>query len=398
MLFRAPTRRTHPGDIDVDRRSVLADWATRTLLGDLRAWPLESNSSDLQAAREFFNAESIAPLCRHALKSGHAEALIPAEVQDMLGEATWANAAVELLRADQDTHVIRCLDDIGLRPLVLKGAAYARWLYPENYLRPRCDTDLLFADRESAERAWKCLEKEGYRLRQNVVEGRFISHQKTCEKPGGAGHAIDVHWAISNTHTFVRALPYDHLDQQAQPLTSLHQSARTLGAVHSLIFACLHLFGHERYEHLTRIIWLYDIYLLSGRMTEADWVECSRIAIEGGVAGICRHALDQVGERFPVRGVEIIRQELLEAEPKEVFRPDRLNNNWSYTITDLRALEGWAARIQWIRETILPSPAYIMQKYGKTHDTWLPLLYLHRAGRGFLKQIRLKNRPDRSKR
>ena len=95
---------------------------------------------------------------------------------------------------------MHCLAKIGLQPLVLKGAAYAQTLYPEAHLRPRCDTDLLFPDRESAQKAWMHLEEEGYVRIANVVEGRYVSRQQTCVKPGGVGHALDLHWSISNTH------------------------------------------------------------------------------------------------------------------------------------------------------------------------------------------------------
>jgi len=32
--------------------------------------------------------------------------------------------------------------------------------------------------------------------------------------PNYGGHALDIHWAISNTHTFVRALPYEELSSR----------------------------------------------------------------------------------------------------------------------------------------------------------------------------------------
>ena len=64
-------------------------------------------------------------------------------------------AAVELLRKRELLEVLRALDDAGVAPLLLKGAALAYSIYPSPVLRPRADTDLLIPDddRERLEQA-----------------------------------------------------------------------------------------------------------------------------------------------------------------------------------------------------------------------------------------------------
>ena len=366
----------------------LADWAAQILLGQPRPWPVGEGTKGLQVAHAFFNAEGIGALCYQGLTTAHLLDLLSKDVWDLLRKESHAAAVSELIRSRRDTQVLQWLGEIGLQPLVLKGAAYAHTVYPEAYLRPRCDTDLLFADKASAEEACRRLEQEGYALMPSVVEGRFVSRQKTCVNPTFGGHALDIHWAVSNTHTFVRALPYDELKRYAVPLPSLQANARTLGPVHSLLFACVHLFGHQRIEHQSRLIWRYDIYLLGRQMSDGDWQRFATTAVNKGVAGICRHALDRVHARFPLEIPASIRAILVAAEPHEAFRPDRLRTPLLYALHDLSALDDWVARLQCVREALFPSRAYILGKYGKTNGAWLPLLYLRRTASGMAKRLR----------
>jgi hypothetical protein len=380
-----PDRLRHP---EKTERQTLEQWALQLLAGDPRPWPLQENPDGRESARAFFRSEGIGPLCHYTLQSAAAESAVPRAVWDLLREERQAAVALDLMRGKQDGRVLQWLADIGLRPLVLKGAAYAAGLYPEAHLRPRCDTDLLFPDQESARQAWQRLEAEGYAPMPNVVEGRLVSRQRTYVKATGGRHALDLHWAISNTHSFVRALPYHELNRDAVVLPRLHVQARTLSPVHSLLFACLHLFGHERFEHLPKLLWLYDIDLLSRQLSEPDWSTFSRVAITKEVAGICRHVLDEANDRFPVEAYGTIRPALAVAERMESFRPDRLKSSLHFLYYDMKALDGWADRLQWLRESLFPSAEYMRSKYPQSNHLWLPLLYVRRAATGLAKQFK----------
>ena len=366
----------------------LDQWAAQLLAGNPLPWPLVDGQEGLRAAGAFFSSEGIGPLCHFALQAVDAKALVPPPVWDLLRQERQAAVARDLMHGNQDAQVIQWLAEIGLRPLVLKGAAYARALYPEAHLRPRCDTDLLLPDQESARRAWQRLEQEGYEPMPNVVEGRFVSRQRTCVKSTVGRHTLDLHWAISNTHSFVRALPYHELNRDAVALPRLHEQAMTLGPVHSLLFACLHLFGHAQYEQLPKLLWLYDIYLLSRQLSESDWSTFSRVAITKEVAGICRHVLDDANDRFPVAAFGTIRPALAAAEPMEVFRPDRLKSRLHFLYYDMKALNHLGERLVWLRESLFPSAEYMRSKYAQTSNLWVPLLYLHRAATGLTKRFK----------
>ncbi len=316
--------------------------------------------------------------------------MLPAAIRTLLDQDRRTEVALELAWGYQDERVMQSLDEVGLRPLVLKGVAYGRFLYPAAYLRPRGDTDLWFPDRAAAEQAFLRLAEEGYAPSGIAVSGRYVSRQRTCAKLVAGGHALDLHWAISNTHTFARALPFDELERDAIPLPSLHPRARTLGPVDALLFACLHLFGHAVRDRIP-LIWLYDILLLGRRLSDADWDALVRKAVAKRLAGICRHVLDRVDEGLGVPaygGVRAaVRPQLLAAESAEPFRPDRLKSPLLYFVHDLKALESPAARLRWIGKILFPSAAYMRGKYGIGNDAWLPLFYLYRAASGVARRL-----------
>jgi len=49
---------------------------------------------------------------------------------------------------------------------------------------------------------------------------------------------------------------------------------------------------------------------------------------------------------------------------------------------DLFAIDNMADRVRWLRETAIPSTAYMREKYPDSKSTWLPLLYAHRGALG----------------
>lgn len=374
-----------PSDSRSPAEAALLDWAAALLRGDSPVWPLAESDSAMAVAEAFFRRQGVGPLCDLALHET-AGAMAPAALRALLRRHRRVQAAADWRRVAEDGEVLGHLATSGLYPLLLKGAAHAHGLYSDSYLRPRCDTDLLFPDRDSAQRAWRRLEGQGYRASSQAVEGRYVSRQKLCFHPG-RGHVLDLHWAISNTHTFARALPYDELARAAVALPGLHPAARTLGPVHSLLFGCVHLFGHERIERLSSLLWQYDLFLLGRRLEAADWQDFCRQARAKGLAGTCRQVLEDLQARFPLPACAAILPDLRRAEARESFRPDRLDTPLGYYYQDAKALENWSARLGWLAETLLPAPAYMRQKYPGWSAAWLPLLYLRRLIAGLARRL-----------
>ena len=91
--------------------------------------------------------------------------------------------------------------------LVIKGAVLERLIYPEPYLRPRCDTDL-FINEDCAETLHRILRADGYQF-VRASEHSFV----TCcfnyfkQSPNHGMH-FDIHWKIHNDLEFRDAIPF----------------------------------------------------------------------------------------------------------------------------------------------------------------------------------------------
>ncbi|MEA2116090.1 MAG: nucleotidyltransferase family protein [Thermodesulfobacteriota bacterium] len=175
--------------------------------------------------------------------------------------------------------------------LLIKGAPLSYTLYPEPSFRPRCDTDLLFPDRASAEKGWSIVQERGYQ-RPNAVSGEIISHEFSCCKTGPAsiGHNLDLHWRLSNNQLFARLFDFDELAHSAVKVPQLN-NADTLGPEHALLLACVHRIQHKTEQQENRLIWLYDIHLLCRSFSPAMWQQFLAAAQKKQLCSICLDGL-----------------------------------------------------------------------------------------------------------
>ena len=94
-------------------------------------------------------------------------------------------AAIELSTTAELKNILSNWAEKDICPLILKGTALAYSLYSEPWTRERCDTDVLFKNREEAQYAHEALETMGYR-QPNAVSGDYISHQFMSYRAGGS--------------------------------------------------------------------------------------------------------------------------------------------------------------------------------------------------------------------
>src|SRR5690606_1137752 len=167
-----------------------------------------------------------------------------------------------------------------LRTLIMKGADLAYSVYRSPDLRQRTDTDLLVApeDREAAGRVLRALGYEAV----GQSGGRLLMYQQPFRlmRDEAAIHVIDLHWRAFNPHRFGDALTFADLDSRAEPRPRLGDGARGLGRPHALALACVHRVAHHYNDD--RLIWLYDVRLLAGQMTGADWDALAALARDSG--------------------------------------------------------------------------------------------------------------------
>ncbi len=286
------------------------------------------------------------------------------------------------------TRVLDALAADGVRPLVLKGGALAHSHYPDPAQRPRHDTDLFIAA-DQREQTGRTLERLGYTQAPGVA-GEFIMYQALWSRPDASGghHYLDVHWRLNNSQALAKVLAYPELAARSTPLPALGASARAPAPVDALLLACVHRAGHATETAQVgdifrrgsdRLIWLYDIHLLAGRMSGAELDAFAELAEARQVRAICLDALQRsgacLGTQVPTRVLETLSR-AGPAEPSadllRVGRGHRLAG-------DFLAIPGWRNRLLWLSELAFPSADYMHWKYPGVAPRWLPFLYLRRA-------------------
>lgn len=308
----------------------------------------------------------------------------PSDLEGIGGEG-WASlaremriaAVTEAVRSAEAVRVAAALEQAGAQPLVFKGAALARTHYPEPWLRPRLDTDILIAParRDAAMQALAAL---GYE-RPPFVSGRHVMHQAPFVRPGPAGleHVVDLHWRIANVEAVAALRTHEELFARAASLDTGGEPLRVPAPDDALLLALAHRAAHH--ADSLELLWLYDIHRLAEALTPPQWDHVLRVAGERAMRAVCARGLDlaasTLGTVVPGRVMEGLRVAGA-VEPAAAFlrgdmRPvDRL---W----VELRAL-GPRRGLHLIREHLFPPASYVAEVYAVRRKWLLPAFYARR--------------------
>ena len=355
--------------------------------GDLTDWPDASTPS--------FEAEFLAAAIEHSV-----EALIvwqlrragtftrwPDSIREPLDRILREEVLLEVGREGELGRVVAGLHAAGVPCLLLKGAALAYSRYPEPWLRPRNDNDLLVqtADADAAGRVLTAL---GYEA-GNVLLGEFVSYQAPYYKVDALGlrHAVDLHWKISNRPALADILSFDELSTDAIDVPALGAAARAPGDVRALLLACMHPVIHH--HNSDNLLWSYDIHLLASRLGPAGFDALVTLARDRQLAAICASGLTRAVRHFHT-AVPPSAMEQLEAAINEAPAAYLGRGPWrgDVRLSDLKSLVGWRARLRLIREVAFPSGDFMLREYRRTNRLLLPALHAHRLARGSWRLLR----------
>jgi hypothetical protein len=335
----------------------------------------------------------IASIVYERLHASDAAAGWPSEVVRHLAETARREAATELLRRREVTHVVEALAREGIQPILMKGTACAYTIYDTPSARQRSDTDLMIR-RDWVDGVTRTLRPLGYEPTPlssgELLFGQFeLTRRDAC----GVKHAFDVHWKISTQTMFAEVVGYAELAAASVPVPSIGEHARAAGGVHALLLACLHPAMHHRNEE--RLLWLYDVHRLASNATAADLGDFVELAVERKVASVCAYGLRRAERRFgtelPHWLVRRLDDRLLTGEPSSAYLlPSR---RWhDEALSNLRGLPSWSGRLRLLREILFPNRGYILSAYGVSGRAGsamlLPALYAHRLVRGAGKILR----------
>ena len=306
-----------------------------------------------------------------------------ARVRAELDALARSAATRDLLVQAEMRRVLEAVAVAGARAVVFKGSALAYTLYCQPWHRPRTDTDLLTSQAD-VPAVSGAIVSCGYRRSDALSSGTLVSHQIAFERVDAHGlhHVVDLHWKVVNPQILADVLTFDEIWPHAVAAPALGPAARVPSVVASAILGCVHRLAHHQGHD--RLIWLYDLKLLTDRFTPEDWESLCRIATDRRVSAICLDGIREsegrlnarvppaVAGRLEAAGVDDPSRRYIEAEMR---KRDVL-------ASDLAALSGWGDRLRLLREHAFPPSSFVLRRYNRRNRLWLPALYAHRLVTG----------------
>lgn len=378
-----------------DSETMIEAGMCALLRGEPAAWPASEPAKFEAQFRDCAAYHGVGPLLARQHSLGR---LRDDRIPGFLFPAGQAKdeTAIELTRKYALVRALNALAESGVTPLLLKGAALAYSIYPSPALRPRADTDLLIrsVDRAVTDRI---LSRLGYE-KPNAISGDIVKYQcgYVMRDRFGMDHVLDVHWRISNTQLFSRALDYEELRLRSVSLANLGEHARGLALEDALLHACIHR-AHHMHSPIwvdgaprvsgDRLIWLYDMHLMVAAMSKRQLMDFARLARRKGMRAICRDGLLETHKCFGTKIPEDVLVSMAGAGPVEPSEAHLQAGSMRYFLTELRSLPRWPDRIKLLREHLFPPVDYMLEKYALTNHVWLPVLYLKRGIHGAWKRL-----------
>jgi hypothetical protein len=314
----------------------------------------------------------------------------PVAIRESLVQVERTEAALEIVRRRALGRVLQACAAVSLPVLLIKGAALAYDIYPEPWLRPREDTDLLVRPAD-ARRAGAVLASLGLQPAQRQ-SGQVVSHQQLYIRRDGHGplDIYDLHWKIADPVPFADLLSADAVLRDARVVTIDGVPMHVPSRAHAFLLACWHRVSHH--SDVGELRWLYDLHLLADNASAAQLEQILTIVRSTRTGAVCARGLDLAAAYFATRLPDAFVRDLERTVPETsdpVFaylRPGATKAD--LLAADLRALADWRSRLQLLREHLFPPAAYMFTTYGGSSRMLLPAWYLRRIAGGAWRWLR----------
>ena len=356
------------------------------LRGEKPSWPLPEDSKTVALFLDRCTHHGVQVLL-HARAAGlrWPPAALAALRQQAMAWALWEEHHRHMLEA-----ALEALASRNVRPVVFKGSALAYSVYPEPYLRPRADTDLLIAAKDRWQAA-AALESLGF-ARSGTVDCEYISYESGfTRREAGLTQMIDLHWRIHYSQMQAHRFPYQTLRDQARPLPRLSRNAMGASPVHAVLLNCVHRANDMRVPQWSggqasfgadRLIWIYDVHLLVEQMTPRELEDLARTALAAGVRTLVKDPIALAVRHFNTRLPDSLLRSLdAPGESDSVARyqsQSALRQRWA----DFSAVDGVGAKAAYLLEHIVPPPAYMRDRYPGCDQTPMARLRARRLLEG----------------
>lgn len=266
--------------------------------------------------------------------------------------------------------------------IVLKGAALAATVYDKPALRPLADIDALIP-RDRVAAMLEILQANGYLPPRAAESGGYtlrFENELAISPRNPIGVAFDIHWSLFDSPYYQRALAHDWFWESSVPLPG-YGAARMLGPEAQLLHLSTHLMVHH---HGKGALWLYDVVeLLRRHRGVLDWDRAIEQARRGelvlSLQQTLERAIDELGAEIePTRRAQLSRLSVSPEERRVFEHPTIGIGTAEHFWNDVITLSNWRARAAYIALRVVPTPAFMRQRYQIGHLVWLPLYYPYR--------------------
>jgi hypothetical protein len=361
----------------VEPQAEVRQWIAAVLAGranvDFRV------ASSLKLVLEQSELEGVTPLLRHHLQQTGQLKFLPPALQANFQKIDRKHLAADMATQADLPCVLRILQNHSIDFIMLKGEALSHSIYSLTHLRTKTDIDLLFSSKDESERAWKALEVEGFQ-RMLSQQGTFVGYQFVCHKqyPNGFRIVFDIHNEITNYLWFNRRLRYEYLLANSNFIEIENVKVRVLNAVHALTHACVHRITNKSKNTADRLIWLYDVHLLSQGLSDTQWQNLVQMCLSKDLSGIVLQGL-QVSQKtlassLPSKYIDQLRINTLNGSDPFTQNSRRIQMYWE----DFVRNNGIENKLTQIRERVFPPADYMLKRYDLKARRWLVFYYLKR--------------------
>ncbi len=305
----------------------------------------------------FAQADGMYPLLWASLTDQQKDMVKP-WLLNPIDERTLIADALRLRNAT--ARVLRAYREANIPIIVMRGVAVSDLLYPEPYLRPHTDIDILF------EKKYTLMAKQ---VAGNVLHYRPINAYPMLFKLGDI--PLDLHIepiGAERIKAWKHITPL-HTQDFFKHATEGKLAGETAWVVHPRVilpYLCFHALKHS----FERLIWLYDIALLAKQVHEQGlWDEVLQGIKEYKLERPCFYALSYVKQYM---NAPIADDFLHQIKPqmgiieKRLFKRFMNHEVIPYLAERLfsRMLPSLAHRVEFWRETIYPAPEVRAQIAG----------------------------------
>lgn len=334
--------------------------------------------------------QGLVPLLSAALQ-GREMADVPPETARRLQDQYRSTALASAAALGELDALVCELDAAALPHIILKGAALARWLYPQPALRPFGDLDLL-SRQQNAAQIDEILAARGYskggELAAGFAEAYYSEMAYTRQTPPRIH--LDLHWELFVPLYYRRRLDPEWFWQHTMRVGAGAAPMRILDPTAQLVHLSVH--ATLNHQHDPRLIWLYDLALLLAHADKIDW---QAVLVFVNAAGLGQSVADILEQTARAWGVAAPAEPLAALEHAPSSAGDRTAlaltvapQNQARVLADALSSPGVGNKARYALRHLFPAPAYMRERYHIRRNVLLPAYYVVRFAESSVKLVR----------